>query len=104
MSGRITQILGAHFGITQNGELVCPEIISTFLPPRVRERFLDSYVLDCFQSSSKDLSSYLVLVVAAADILGLKGQESQSIRHCKISIRKLRRTSFFQVSRSLCET
>jgi hypothetical protein len=38
-SGRITQILGAHVGTTQGWGVVQTEMISTFLPCRVRERF-----------------------------------------------------------------
>jgi hypothetical protein len=78
-SGRITQILGSHLGTTQNWGMVRSEIISTFLPPRVKERFLASYVMDRFQSSSENLNSYIMSVVAAADILGYEGPESQLV-------------------------
>jgi hypothetical protein len=78
-SGRITQILGAHLGTTQNWGLVRSEIISTFLPPRVKERFLASYILERFQSSSEDLNNFVMSVVAAADILGFEGSESQLV-------------------------
>jgi hypothetical protein len=78
-SGRITQILGAHLGTTQNWGLVRSEIISTFLPPRVKERFLASYILERFQSSSEDLNSYVMSVVPAADILGFEGSESELV-------------------------
>jgi hypothetical protein len=46
--GRITQILGAHLGSTQSWAMVQSEIISTFFPPRVKEGFLASYVLERF--------------------------------------------------------
>jgi hypothetical protein len=101
MLGSITQILGAHFGTTQNGELVCSESISTFLPPHVRERFIASYVFDLFSLHPRILVVTIVLLVAA-DILGLEGQESLCIRHFKISICDLGHTSYFQVSHSLC--
>jgi hypothetical protein len=39
-SGRITQILGAHVGTTQGWGVVQTDLISTFLPCRVKERFL----------------------------------------------------------------
>jgi hypothetical protein len=51
--GRITQILGAHLGSTQSWAMFQSEIISTFLPLRVKDGFLASYVLDRFQSSGK---------------------------------------------------
>jgi hypothetical protein len=78
-SGRITQILGAHLGTTQGWGMVQSEIISTFLPPRVKEKFLASYVLERFQSSGEDLNSYIMSMVAAADILGFAGSESQLV-------------------------
>jgi hypothetical protein len=78
-SGRITQILGAHLGTTEDWGVVQSEIIATFLPPRVKERFLASYVLDRFQSSGEDLNTHVMSVVAAADILGFVGSESQLV-------------------------
>jgi hypothetical protein len=74
-SGRITQILGAHVGMTQGWGVVQTEMISTFLPCRVKERFLASHVLESFQTSSEDVNSYVMSVVAAADILGFSGTE-----------------------------
>ncbi|PNF24849.1 hypothetical protein B7P43_G12918 [Cryptotermes secundus] len=79
-SGRITQILGAHIGTTQSWGLVQTEIISTFLPCRVKERFLASHVLEGFQSPGEDLNSYVMSVVAAADILGFSGSEAQLVQ------------------------
>jgi hypothetical protein len=78
-SGRIAQILGAHIGTTQSWGMVQSEIISTFLPPRVKERFLASYVLDRFQSTGVDMNTYIMSVVVAADILGFSGSESQLV-------------------------
>jgi hypothetical protein len=75
-SGKITRILEL-FRNDSKLEIVRSEIISTFLPPRVKERFLDSYVLERFQFSSADLNGYFMSVAAAADILGFEGQESQ---------------------------
>jgi hypothetical protein len=40
---------------------------------------LASYVLDRFQSPDEDLNQYLMALVAAADILGYEGQESQLV-------------------------
>jgi hypothetical protein len=79
-SGRIMQILGAHLGTTDSWGMVQSEIISTFLPPRVSERFLVSYVLERFQAPDEDLNSYIMSVVAAAGILGFPGSESQLVR------------------------
>jgi hypothetical protein len=44
-SGRITQILVAYLGTTQNSGSVRSAIISTFRPPHVKERFVASHVL-----------------------------------------------------------
>jgi hypothetical protein len=77
--GRITQILGDHLGSTQGWAMLQSEIISTFLPPRVKEGFLASHVLDRFQSSGEDLNMYVMSVVAAAEILGYTGSESQLV-------------------------
>jgi hypothetical protein len=39
-SGRVTQILGAHLGTAQNWAGVRYLIVSTFLPPRVKEKYV----------------------------------------------------------------
>jgi hypothetical protein len=78
-SGRIMQILGAHLVTTEDWGMVQSEIIFTFLPPRVKERFLASYDLDRFQSLGEDLNTYIMLVVAAAAILGFADSESQLV-------------------------
>jgi hypothetical protein len=57
--------------------MVQSEIISTFLPPRVKERFLASYVLERYQSTGEDFNSYVMSLVAAADILGFADSECQ---------------------------
>jgi hypothetical protein len=49
-SGRITQILGAHVGTTQDWGVVQTELISTFIPCRVKKRLLALHVLERFQS------------------------------------------------------
>jgi hypothetical protein len=80
-SGRVMQILGGHLATTRNWGIVRAQIISTFLPPRLKEKFLlISYVLDRFQSSTEDLNTYIMLVVVAADILGFSGSESQLVQ------------------------
>jgi hypothetical protein len=78
-SGRVTQILGAHLGTAQNLAGVRSLIISTFLPPRVKEKYLGSYVLERFQSSLEDMNSHIMSVVGAADIFGFVGSESQLV-------------------------
>jgi hypothetical protein len=78
-SSRITQILGVHLGTTRNWDLVRSEIISSFLPSRVREKLLTSHVLNRFQFSSENLNNYIMSVVAAADILGYDGTEVQLV-------------------------
>jgi hypothetical protein len=59
--------------------LVQAEITSTFLLSRVKEKFLTSYVLGRFHSPSEDLTTNISSVVAAADILGFQGSESQLV-------------------------
>jgi hypothetical protein len=78
-SGRIMQMLGAYLSTTSSWGEVRASIISTFLPLRLMEGFLRTYVLDRFQSSSEDLNTYIMSVVAAADILGFSGSECQLV-------------------------
>jgi hypothetical protein len=68
-AGRLTQILSAHLSISSKWGSVCAEILSTFLPPRIRDVFLSRYVLDRFQSATEGLSQFVTSVVVAADIL-----------------------------------
>jgi hypothetical protein len=93
-SQRITQILRVHLGTAQNRGTVRSKIINTFLPPRVKERFLASYVLDRFQSSSEELNSYIMAVVAAADIFGFEGPESRLVQRMLHNIHQ-RVTAYF---------
>ncbi|PNF15457.1 hypothetical protein B7P43_G17834 [Cryptotermes secundus] len=78
-SGRLMHILGTHLGSTDTWGVVQAEIISTFLPPRIKEQFLVSYVLDRFQSPTEDLTEYIMSVVSAAKILGFLGTEVQLV-------------------------
>jgi hypothetical protein len=73
------QILGTHLGSSNDWGMVQTEIVSTFLPPRVKERFLASFVLNRFQGMGEDLTDYLTSVVEAAKILGFAGSESQLV-------------------------
>jgi hypothetical protein len=52
-TGRMTSILGSHLINTQNWGMVQAKIVNTFLPTRVKERYLTLYVLDRFQSLQK---------------------------------------------------
>jgi hypothetical protein len=79
-SGRVMQILGAHVGTTDGWDRVQSEIISTFLPPRVKEQFLASYVLDRFQAPTEDLTAYVMSVVGAASIYVFAGTEAQLVQ------------------------
>jgi hypothetical protein len=74
--GRLTQIVSAHLSISSKWGSVCAEILSTFLPPRIREVFLSRYVLDRFQSATEELSQFVTSVVVAADILSYEVPES----------------------------
>jgi hypothetical protein len=84
--GRITQIIGGHIGTTHNWGLVQDEIISTFLPPRVKEKLLMSQVLDRFQAASEDLATHILSVVAAAATFGFEGSESQLVSRLQQNI------------------
>jgi hypothetical protein len=72
-SGVMTSILETHLNSTRNWGMVRSEIINAFLPSRVKERYFALYALDRFQSSSEDLNSYTMAMVAAAEILGFEG-------------------------------
>jgi hypothetical protein len=98
-SGRITQILGVYIGTTHNWGLVQAEIISTFLPPRVKEKFLTSHVLDHFQSASEDLTTYISSVVEAAAILGFQGSESQLVHRLLQNVHPRKKSHFLFVTK-----
>jgi hypothetical protein len=78
-AGRLMHILGIHLGTTDTWGVVQAEIISTFLPPRIKEQFLASHVLDRFQSPTEDLTEYIMSVVTVAKILGFLGTEVQLV-------------------------
>jgi hypothetical protein len=78
-SGRLMHILGAHIGTTDTWGLVQAEIISIFIPPRIKEQILVSHVLDRFQSPTEDLTEYIMSVLAAAKIFGFLGTEVQLV-------------------------
>jgi hypothetical protein len=78
-SGRLMHILGAHIGTTDTWGMVEAEIISTFLPPRIKEQFLVSHVLDRFQFPTEVLTEYIMSVLAAAKILCFLGTEVQLV-------------------------
>jgi hypothetical protein len=91
--GRVAQIVGTYLVGTPDWKIFCLEMMPAFFPPRTRERFLASYVLDHFQSPT---NPYLKAIVAAADILGYQGQESEmACRIFKIFIRMLDLSSVF---------
>jgi hypothetical protein len=79
-SGRVMQMLGAHIGTPDGWGMVRSEIISNFLPPRVKEQFLTSYVLERFQGPDENLTNFVMAVATAADILGFTGPETQLVR------------------------
>jgi hypothetical protein len=47
-TGRMTSIFGSHLNHTQNLGMVQEEIVNTFLPTKVKERYLTLYILDHF--------------------------------------------------------
>jgi hypothetical protein len=75
-TGRLTQMFSVHFSASSKWGSVCTEILTTFLQARIRKGFLSKYVLGRFQSATKELSQFVMPVVAAADILGYEVPES----------------------------
>jgi hypothetical protein len=82
-TGRLTQVIGVHLSASSKWGSVCSEILPIFLPPRIREGFLSKYVLDRFQSTTDELSQFVMSVVTAADILGYEVPESVLV-HCMV--------------------
>jgi hypothetical protein len=78
-TGRITQIFGVHLSVSSCWTSVCSEILSIFLPPRIREGFVSKYILDRFQSATEELSQFVMSVVSAVDVLGYKVPESDLV-------------------------
>jgi hypothetical protein len=79
-SGRLMHIISVHLRASSGWGLVFLEILSTFLPPRIREGLLSKYVLDRFQTSIEELSQFVVSVEVAANILDYKVSESVLFR------------------------
>jgi hypothetical protein len=75
-TGRFTQIVSAHLGAPSSWGAVRSQILSAFLPSRIREGLLSKYVLDRFQGASEDLSHFIMSVVASAKILEYDVPES----------------------------
>jgi hypothetical protein len=59
-AGRFTQIVSAHLGTSASWGVVRSQILSTFLPARIREGLLSKHVFDRFQNASEDLSHFVV--------------------------------------------
>lgn len=78
-TGRFTQIIGSHLSTSATWGAVRADIVSMFLPPRIREVLLAKYVLDRFQLTTEELSHYVMSVVAAADILNYRVSESELV-------------------------
>jgi hypothetical protein len=58
-TGRLTQVISVQLSAFSKWGSDCSEILSTFLPPRIREGFLSKQVLDRFQSATEELSQLL---------------------------------------------
>lgn len=61
--------MSAHLGTSSSWGAVRSQILSIFLPSRIREGLLSKHVLDRFQKASEDLSHFIMSVVAAGKIL-----------------------------------
>ena len=96
-SGRIMQMIATHIGTTDSWGVVQSQIIATFLPHRVKEKFLTSMVLERFQAPSEDLTDYITSVVAAARILEFVGTEPQLVQRIVQNLHpKIRSHCIFQ--------
>jgi hypothetical protein len=72
-------MLEAHIGTPDGWGMVRSEIISNFLPPRVKEQFLTSYVLERFQAPDENLTNFVMAVATAVNIVGFAGPETQLV-------------------------
>jgi hypothetical protein len=97
-TGRITQVFGVHLSASSNWGLICSEILSTFLPLRIREGFLSKYVLDRFQSATEELSKFVMFAVVAADILAYEVPESVLVHRMVQNIHPNMRSRFIFAS------
>ncbi|PNF23275.1 hypothetical protein B7P43_G17179 [Cryptotermes secundus] len=79
-AGKLMNIISGHLRLSSDWALVCSDILSQFLPPRVRESFLFKYVLDRFQGHREDLAQFITSVVNAAGILEYHVSESALVR------------------------
>jgi hypothetical protein len=66
--------------------VVRSQILSAFLPSRIREGLLSKHVLDRFQNASEDLSHFIMSVVAAINILEYGVPESALLERMVQSI------------------
>jgi hypothetical protein len=79
-SGRLLNVLSAHLGPSYSWGMVQDVLVASFLPLRVKETFMTSYVLQRFQRADEDMNSFIASVVEAAAVLGFPGSESQLVR------------------------
>ncbi|PNF19609.1 hypothetical protein B7P43_G16647 [Cryptotermes secundus] len=79
-AGRLMNIISGHLRLSSDWALVCSDILSVFLPPRIREGLLSKYVLDRFQGHRDDLAQFITYVVDAAGILEYQSSESSLVR------------------------
>lgn len=79
-AGKLMQTISVHLRIGSEWRAACADILSVFLPPRIRERLLMKYVLDRFQGPTEDLFHFVTSVVSAAEILEYQVSESALVR------------------------
>ncbi|PNF41498.1 hypothetical protein B7P43_G13234 [Cryptotermes secundus] len=68
-TGRVMLIISGHLRVSSGWGFVCSDILSAFLPPRIRESLLSKYVLDWFQGDAEELFQFVASVVSAAGII-----------------------------------
>jgi hypothetical protein len=78
-SGGVTQLLGEHLVKGSNCPVARTDLVSIFLPLRIKEEFLKTRVLYKFHSLSEDFNTYLMSVKSAADILGYNRSENELV-------------------------
>ncbi|PNF34152.1 hypothetical protein B7P43_G18333, partial [Cryptotermes secundus] len=73
-------IISGYLRVFFGCALACSDILSVFLPPRIRESLLSKYVLDRFKGHIEDLTQFIKSVVSAAGILEYQVSESALVR------------------------
>ncbi|PNF34291.1 hypothetical protein B7P43_G16460 [Cryptotermes secundus] len=75
-----TSMVKIQRGVVHAQVSYAQNILSVFLPPRIRESPLSKYALDLFKSHTEDLAQFIMSVLSAAGILEYQVSESALVR------------------------